>query len=100
MPRKQYYEVLLFFLLNVGRGFKCQLTRAFSTVLRCTYSKKNEHLIEFNRIELLPVRLLFLPLQLPVSLLQLVREELQVPGQLVVSLKLLRHEYQVSGSVM
>lgn len=48
----------------------------------------------------LPVRLLLLVLQVPVRLLQFVRENLQIPGQLVLCLELLGQQHQVSGGVM
>lgn len=48
----------------------------------------------------LPVSLLLLVVEHPVSLLQLVRQQLQVAGQLVVRLELLGHEHEVPRRVV
>lgn len=47
-----------------------------------------------------PVRFHLLVLQVSVSLLQLVRQNLQIPGQLVLGFEFLRQQHQVTGSVM
>jgi hypothetical protein len=47
-----------------------------------------------------PVGLLLLSVQLAVGLLELVRQQLQVASQLVISFELLRHQYQIACGVM
>lgn len=49
---------------------------------------------------MVPIRLLFLAFQFSICLLQLISKEFQIPRQFIVSFKFLRHQHQISSSIV